>query len=1681
MSANNAEERFHETWLGMVQPYEGLTVSVPVLVDAQCMERKPPETQRLLLELCPPQGESELGPCDHTIAHLPQFLSELLDLTPDLWDATPDLWSATSGDTPAPGWAGRLSPDLAHYVSEGGQELRPTLGLRHRGAMSARGSQTGAAHAPRAELPHNPTSIRPTSGATSTSCAQAAEPYLLLLWQLPDGLDLDRSETETGPWEYAPGAKFERLLRAAEVPIGLLCNGRHLRLYYAPKSEATGHLTFRLDDMATVGGRPILDALCMLLSAQRFFGVGPEQALPAILENSRRYQANVTTELDEQVLEAMTLLLRGFEAAAIRDGQAPIWLDGQAAPAQHDRAKHASRKLDGGGSLAPLSPRTDRGGGRDGSMSPPSRRSVAPTASAAPPRPSRIPRLAPLQGVAVASLHPQADDVPVSEADVEHISDVVPAGSIRPPESEARTETQAEKEATYHSGNDNAGEPRLSPLQEALARPDNHLYRGLLTVLLRMVFVLFAEDRDLLPISHPFYQRNLSLFGLFSELQADHDTYPDSMNRRFSAWGRLVSLFRAIFLGAHHGDLHMPARAGALFDPNSYAFLEGWDPTGSAPIRQPEARSQVQLPTVDDETLFLVLERLIYFKGQRISYRSLGEEQIGSVYEGLMGYFVRRLEAPGVRMKPNRVWVTAEEVLEVDKNFRAKWLKTEVGLAKAQADKLAKAIGDVAEPKGAGQKAGKEKRRARQADGPEQGAHASPSSQRPPKPRGRARSAGTQPEQLQLTEEAVQNAPQAVADQVYALLLPFAVGRRAAEKAEATAPAGQLVLQPGSERRRTSSHYTPRTLTEPIVRRALEPLLACMATPNPIESNHPGQQSPQAGVPVHVLVHDQDRQPSRSLSAKGSRRRAQAQQPRSDGKAEDVHEHEHAQARRREESQGGVQGQIPSHRILNLKICDPAMGSGAFLVETCRQLAQHLHAAWQREGKHGKSEQLARRMIAQRCLYGVDKNEGAVELAKLALWLFTLDRDRPFTFLDHALRHGDSLVGLSFEQIRAFHWDLSKSKQLELPSQAVSEALQEAIDARLIIMGLALQENGVWPDPQEKYIALNDFDDAMDRVRLIADVCIGAFFEHDKDKLREQERKRRLALVESWLRATRPADELALEGELRAMQAHLWQTQAPFHWHIEFPDIFCDARPDPLDGDRMSGDAALDGLIGNPPFMGGGQLSGMFGDSYRDWLLQLHAHAHGNADLCAHFFRRTGLLLGTHGTASFVATNTALQGDTCSTGIQPLVREGAPIYDAHLDLPWGGGSAVTVSIFHIALGVARLFAAPSTLAANLNSQLKRTTPERLNINQECSYKGSMIYGQGFTLTPEERQALVDQHPDNARCTFPYLGGEEVNTSPTQSPHRHVINFGQMSLEEAEAFPDLLAIVREKVKPERDKNKREQRKKYWWRFGEATPALYAALAPLQRCLVTACVSKHLCFSFQPTGRVFSHKLYVFPLETYTAFAVLQSRIHEPWTRLHSSTLKTDLNYSASDCFDTFPFPACPKTSDKSPRVVLPALEKAGKALERARAEFMVERDIGLTKTYNLLKDPEVRDPEVLQLRELHEAMDLAVVQAYGWEAELCPQGEPPPYCPGSPAEEAELKRFQEGVIDRLYALNAERAAAEGVAGGKVGGKKKGRRKAAEADATAGTATRGKRKLASTRPKVGATKGRKKVAG
>ena len=1064
----------------------------------------------------------------------------------------------------------------------------------------------------------------------------------------------------------------------------------------------------------------------------------------------------------------------------------------------------------------------------------------------------------------------------------------------------------------FQAAHDTAkGELLAVPLRD---NPDD-IYRGLLTLVLRLVFLLYAEERDLLP-QDDAYLSGYSLSGLHQRLTEDAAQHPDTMDQRYGAYAQLLALFRMVHDGAHSGAMKLPPRHGALFDPERYRFLEGRGHLVGGARRVSE---RIEAPWVSDGTIHRVLEKLVVLGGERISYRALDVEHIGSVYQTMMGFRLEQASGRSIAIKSGKkhgapATVDLEALLQQEPGRRAKWLQERTD--RKLTDKTRKAVAQA---------------------------------------------------------ETLEDAHAALDSTIDKDATPDWVA------------AGAIVLQPSEERRRSGSHYTPRELTEPIVRTTLAPIL------NRLREEHGGAPLPA--------------------------------------------------------------------QILDLKVCDPAMGSGAFLVEACRQLADVLVDAWRAHDAvpnipPDETETIfARRLIAQRCLYGVDRNPVAVDLAKLSLWLITLARDHPLTFLDHALRHGDALVGLTKRQIGAFHWKGdAPSFQAGFEALETEQRLKKASELRLRIREA--------PDDTPDWELRRLWDDARSEasnVRLLGDLALAAFFEGAKPKEREQRRAEFAAEVSdghatryrSWLDELRDGDP----------------PMAPFHWEIEFPEVF----------ERESG--GFDAVVGNPPFAGKNTVRAANVERYPDWLKELHEKSHGASDLVAHFFRRAFNLIRQGGAFGLIATNTIAQGDTRNTGLRWICEHGGEIYDVNTRVKWPGLAAVVVSVLHICKGS---LTRPKHLDGETVEKITaflfhrggHSDPARLKANARQSFQGSIVLGMGFTFddtdtkgvaTPlAEMRRLLADNPHNKDAIFPYIGGEEVNTSPTHTHHRYVINFRDYPLRredigelwaDADAerqrelrreavvpkdypepvaadWPTLLRVVEDRVRHERLAQKDEGGKRLWWQFLRPRPDLSSATRGMKRLLVISSVGQHVAFVSLPTQMVYSHALILFPFDNLAALCTLQSRPHELWSRFFASSMKDDLRYTPSDCFETFPFPPDWHTRQD--------LEAPGKAYYDYRAALMIDNNEGLTKTYNRFHDRNEDAPAIAKLRDLHAAMDRAVLNAYGWQDiptdckflldyEIDEEewgAKKKPYRYRWPNE------VRDEVLARLLELNAQRAAAEG---------------------------------------------------
>ena len=579
-----------------------------------------------------------------------------------------------------------------------------------------------------------------------------------------------------------------------------------------------------------------------------------------------------------------------------------------------------------------------------------------------------------------------------------------------------------------------------------------------------------------------------------------------------------------VYGGVWHDSFKLPAYGGRLFDPDRFPFLEGRQP--DTHWRDVEA---TPLP-VDNRTVLHLLEALQLLEvkvpgggpaeARRLSFRALDIEQIGHVYEGLLDHTAIRATEPflglaGTKDKePEIPLAELEKLRDKDEKDLFAFLKKETGRS---ASPLKKAL-------------------VRELDGQE----------------------------VNRFRTACQS------EELWERIEPFAgLVRMDTFDYPVVIPEGSAFVTAGTDRRSTGTHYTPRSLTEPIVQYTLEPL---------------------------VYVGPAEGKPKEEWKLKSAR------------------------------------------ELLDLKICDMACGSGTFLVQACRYMSERLLEAWdeaetshpgvpgitpQGEPSTGKPNETlipkdeaerqvyAMRLVAQRCLYGVDKNPLAAEMAKLSLWLLTLAKDKPFEFLDHAIRCGDSLVGLRHI------WQL-ESFDLQKPSGSHFLFLQPLFDRLDTITTIRkdISQNAAVNahESQRQEQVFQEVSQLLEELILSADILIGTAFRQASG--RHAVFTGAAAEVGELLEAK--GHSALLQAAQRVSGAHRF-----FHWPLEFPEVFGD-------GDSVGFDA----FIGNPPFANA--IEGIIDESSKQWLSWYFPHLTGTADYSFYFGVQADLLVKEHGAIGLI-------------------------------------------------------------------------------------------------------------------------------------------------------------------------------------------------------------------------------------------------------------------------------------------------------------------------------------------------------------------------------------------------------------------------------------------------------------
>jgi hypothetical protein len=996
------------------------------------------------------------------------------------------------------------------------------------------------------------------------------------------------------------------------------------------------------------------------------------------------------------------------------------------------------------------------------------------------------------------------------------------------------------------------------------------VYEAATTVMMRLVFLLYAEERGLLPLGEALYDDNYAVSTLREQLQEQSDRDGDEpLELRSAAWHRVLATFRAVYAGISHDRLRMPPYGGSLFDPDRFPFLEGRHPG------EPWAANPSIPVPVDDLTVREILTALQVIRtteagateARRLSFRALDVEQIGHVYEGTLDHSALRAATTVVGlvgkqgMEPEVNLDTLESIATQDRDALVDYVAEQTGRSAKQVTTLL---------------------------------------DRP-----------VDPETTRKVRTATDND-----EALTSRLLPFAhLLREDLRGLPVVFTPGTIYVTETTHRRDTGTEYTPRELAEEIVLHALEPLVY---SPGP---------------------------------AQGAERAAWVLKP--------------------------------SAEILSLRACDPAVGSGAILVAACRYLADRLVEAWTLEGAvpegyapdpkdtidEDELTVLARRAIADQCLYGVDRDPMAVEMAKLSLWLTTMSRERPFTFVDHAIRAGDSLLGLtSLDQVTAFHMDPARGRDLHkdlfLDLHATLKPLvDEVLELRRDIASLPV----VTVRDVERKAAMNiRAEHLLETAIAIADTVVGAALcSGGNDKK-----------LDDLLIVARPGVLAALRDPemLADLRAHAEEMvdrgrpdnapiRRPLHWALAFPEVM-----------QLGG---FDAMVGNPPFLGGGRLTARIGSDMRDYLVRWQAEGRrGGADLVVYFFLTAARASRTF---AFISTNTIAQGDTREVGLDHLLANGWVIPRANKSRPWPG--TATLEIAQV-WATRELWTGPLTLDGMLVTGISpsldpigRTQgpPKKLASNSGIAFEGSKLNGIGFTLAQAQADAMTKADPRNADVILPFLNGQDLNSSPTQLASRWVINFRDWPVERAATYPEPFAKVVRDVKPGRDRVARESRRASWWRFGEQAKGLYGAIANLSSVVAFTRVSNTVQPSRVSARQVLSDSLTILAADSPTLLGLLSSGVHGEWVRKHASSMRTDIRYTPSDVFETFPFPAD-----------INSLSGCGEAMEAARNAVMRGRWIGLTATYKLVNDPDCTDADVRALRDAHVALDKAVLVAYGWD-------------------------------------------------------------------------------------------------
>ncbi|MFM9262542.1 DNA methyltransferase [Rhodococcus sp. 5A-K4] len=1024
-------------------------------------------------------------------------------------------------------------------------------------------------------------------------------------------------------------------------------------------------------------------------------------------------------------------------------------------------------------------------------------------------------------------------------------------------------------ELLIQSFSESAADARRRGLPDPLPARTHDTYEAAVTVMMRVVFLLFAEERGLLPTGELFEQGYGISRDLARLVARESEESEEALDAMSLTWHRLLATSSALYSGASFESMRMPAYGGSLFDPARFPFLTALNEQGTLAI------------TVTDRVMLHVLRsvQLAVLKGgeaRQISFRDIDVEQIGYIYEGLLGYTCATVDEVHVGLLGKTGEAPEIPLSKLE----------ELSGANPDPKKLATAIREwVAEDQ--------------------------PSATLPSTAAiAKAMIASVDPSVVSALAQAMGD-NQALRERVRPWL---GLVRSDLRKHPFVVLAGGLLVKETPSRKNAGAHYTPKSLAEEVVLHALQPL--CYS---------PGPHQTAAESAWKLKFSDE---------------------------------------------------------LLDLKVVDIACGSGAFLVAAARYLADRVVEAWISEDSANSQRNdlyiRAIRNVVANCLYGADINDMAVEMCKLSLWLVSLDRNLPFSFVDDKVFIGNSLLGLTrLEQIRQLHIDPSQAstqRVFDMFDVDIDDILRKAVDLRRNL-ATVVDDDDPTQSATTKRRQLTQLNEVTGKLSKISDgvIAAGLLFGGKAGKPLDEAYENLREAVRcvyptngTGLRHTEQLDSIIRRGLTPSVQTdyELWR---PLHWVLAAPDVTVER-------------GGFDAVIGNPPFLAGKKIATAYGPNIESWIKLDLRGQRGAADLVAHFIRRAWALINDGGSLGLIATDRVSQGDTAMMSNQILADEGQ-IYRAVSEFRWPGKASTGAAIIWASKGNFRNRDLPVNLdgagvpsispsladgrEADISTALALTLPF-------LAGKGIGLYGEGFVLDADDPMisTLNDQELQALR---PFVNGQSLLSG--SSSGRVAIDAGRFKDETAlvSEMPALAKHLQRTVKPLRDAITSQIHERRYWAFWDKRDRLISATQQLDRFIVIARDTRVPVFVFASDHEsIYSDKVVIIATDSPLILGILSSTVHAAWFERTRTSRGSTSCYIVSRCLRTFPLP--PSIDD----TLLDASLRFSSARDRALAEL-----ISVTRLYNLVDDPAVNEPVVVDFRNAQRELDHAVCRSYGW--------------------------------------------------------------------------------------------------